>query len=77
MIFLINTKKSFLLGMEDRDIDLQLSAMSELTKEIANIVEQTLEKGNSELTPYDIEHILKITADVATNLKIQKKIVTV
>ena len=60
--------------MESKEIELQIMAISELTKEIGCIVEETLEKGNPDLTPSDIEHILKMTADVTNNMQITKKI---
>ena len=52
-------------------------AIAELTKEIGTVVEQTLEKGNSDLTPSDIEHILKMSSDVAYKIRLQNKELTV
>jgi len=44
-------------------------AMAELTKEIGSIVQRTINKGHKELTPSDIEHILKMTSDVTLKIK--------
>jgi len=44
-------------------------AMSELTAEVGAIVQQSINERHEELTPSDIEHILKITSDVTERLK--------
>ena len=44
-------------------------AMAELTKEIASLVQKSINRGNTELTPSDIEHILKMTTDVTLQIK--------
>ena len=44
-------------------------AMTELTKEIGSLVQRSVNQGNEELTPSDIEHILKMTSDVTSRIK--------
>ncbi len=44
-------------------------AMVELTNEIASLVQKSINLGNAELTPSDIEHILKMTTDVTLQIK--------
>jgi hypothetical protein len=44
-------------------------AMSELTKEISNIVLNSFNQGCDNLVSSDIEHILKITSDVTCKIK--------
>ena len=51
-------------------------AMSELTREINSIVKNSLDDGNENLTPSDIEHILKITSDVTHRIKYQTQKLT-
>lgn len=51
-------------------VDFDYLAISELTKEIGSIVENSF-SGNVSLTTLDIEHILKITSDVACRVKSQ------
>ncbi len=46
-------------------------AMSELTKEIGSIVQNSFNQGRGDLTSSDIEHILKITSDVTCKIKSQ------
>ena len=46
-------------------------AMAELHKEIGFIVQRTVDEGHKELTPSDIEYILKITSDVTHKIKIR------
>jgi len=46
-------------------------AMSELTAEVGAIVQQSINEGHEDLSPSDIEHILKITSDVTERLKSQ------
>ena len=50
-------------------IDSDYLAMAELTKEIASLVQKSINRGNTELTPSDIEHILKMTTDVTLQIK--------
>ncbi len=52
-------------------VDFDYLAISELTKEIGSIVENSFSSGNASLTTLDIEHILKITSDVACRIKSQ------
>jgi hypothetical protein len=51
------------------EIDLEYLAMAELTKEIGSLVQKSVNQGNKELTPSDIEHILKMTTDVTLQIK--------
>ncbi len=51
-------------------------AMTELTKEIGSLVQRSVDQGHQELTPSDIEHILKITTDVTLKIKDQPKELT-
>ena len=44
-------------------LDSDYLAMAELTKEIGSLVQRTINQGHKELTPSDIEHILKMTMD--------------
>ncbi len=50
-------------------IDSGYLAMAELTKEISSLVQKSINQGNKELTPSDIEHILKMTTDVTLQIK--------
>ncbi len=50
-------------------IDSGYLAMAELTKEIGSLVQRSVNQGNKELTPSDIEHILKMTTDVTLQIK--------
>jgi len=52
-------------------------AMSELTKEIGDIVLKSFNPGRENLIPSDIEHILKITSDVTHKIKSQLQELTV
>ncbi len=52
-------------------------AMAELTKEIGSLVEISANQGHQDLTPSDIEHILKMTSDVTYKMKLQIKELTV
>ena len=58
-------------------IDSGYLAMAELTKEISSLVQKSINQGNKELTPSDIEHILKMTSDVTHKMKLQIKELTV
>jgi hypothetical protein len=51
--------------------------MAELTKEIGSLVEKSVNQGHPDLTPSDIEHILKMTSDVTHKMKLQIKELTV
>ncbi len=44
-------------------------AMAELSNEIGSIVQKSIEEGHKELTPSDVEHILKLTTDVVLKIK--------
>ena len=52
-------------------LDSDYLAMAELTKEIGSLVQRSIDQGHQELTPSDIEHILKMTTDVSLKLKTQ------
>ena len=52
-------------------------AICELTKEIGAIVENSFNLGNTDLTPSDIEHILKITSNVTHKITSQLRELTV
>ena len=52
-------------------IDSEYLAMAELTKEIGSLVQKSVNQGNKELTPSDIEHILKMTTDVTLKIKLK------
>jgi len=56
--------------------DSDILAMSELTKEISSIVQNTVNRGDSDLIDSDIEHILKITSDVTHKIKSQLRELT-
>ena len=58
-------------------LDSDFLAMSELTKEIASIVQSTFDEGKKDLTSSDIEYILKITSDVTHKIKSQVQELTV
>ena len=52
-------------------LDSDYLAMSELTKEIGLIVNDSIDEGRTDLSSSDIEHILKITSDVTHKIKSQ------
>ena len=54
-------------------LDFDYFAISELTKEIGSIVQNSLDAGNTDLSSSDVEHILKITSDVTCKIKSQPK----
>jgi len=58
-------------------LDSDYLAMAELTKEIGSLVQRTINQGHKELTPSDIEHILKMTSDVTLKIKSKSKELTV
>ena len=51
--------------------------MAELTKEIGSLVQKSINQGRKELTPSDIEHILKMTTDVTLRIKSKSQELTV
>jgi hypothetical protein len=55
--------------LTNEKFDSEYLAMSELTKEIGLIVQDSLDEGQSDLSSSDIEHILKITSDVTLKIK--------
>ena len=57
----------------DEKLDSDYLAMSELTKEIGLIVSDCFDKGQTDLSSSDIEHILKITSDVTHKIKSQSR----
>ncbi len=58
-------------------LDSDYLSMAELTKELSSLVENSVNQGNQDLTPSDIEHILKMTSDVTHKMKLQIKELTV
>ena len=58
-------------------LDFDYFAISELTKEIGSIVQNSLDTGNTDLSSSDVEHILKITSDVTYKIKFQPEELTV
>ncbi len=58
-------------------LDSDYLAMAELTKEIGSLVQKSINKGRKELTPSDIEHILKMTTDVTLRIKSKSQELTV
>ena len=78
MIFLINNLDHKFFDMEfSEKTDTDILAMSELTKEIGAIIQKSVDEGNRDLTPSDIEHILKLTSDVTNKIKSEVKEITV
>ena len=78
MIFLINNLDQKFFDMEfSTRTDSDILAMSELTKEIGAILQKSVDEGNRDLTPSDIEHILKLTSDVTNKIKSEVKEITV
>ena len=63
--------------LEDEKLDSDYLAMSELTKEIGLIVNDSLNGGQTDLLSSDIEHILKITVDVTHKMKSQLQEITI
>ena len=58
-------------------LDSDYLAMAELTKEIGSIVQRCINQGRKELSPSDIEHILKMTSDVTLRMKSKSPELTV
>ena len=63
--------------MVNEKLDSDYLAMSELTTEIGLIVKDSFDKGRTELSSSDIEHILKITSDVTHKIKSQLQEITI
>ncbi|MBA4718580.1 MAG: hypothetical protein HRO68_05610 [Nitrosopumilus sp.] len=61
----------------NKKLDGDYLAMVELTREIGSLVEKSVNCGNTELTPLDIEHILKMTSDVTLGVKSKSPELTV
>ncbi|MCV0409789.1 hypothetical protein [Nitrosopumilus sp.] len=61
----------------DAKLDSNYLAITELTSEINSIVRKSFENGNEELPSSDVEHILKITSDVASKIRPRLKELTV
>ena len=51
-------------------LDYDFLAMTELTREISSIVQRTIDQNYEDLSPSDIEHILKMTSDVTLRMKL-------
>jgi len=78
MIFLINNADLKFNDMDcSEEYESDCVAMAELTKEIASLVQKSIDEGHEDLTPFDIEHILKMTSDVTHKIKIQSPELTV
>ncbi|MFB5626524.1 MAG: hypothetical protein ACE5RQ_07120 [Nitrosopumilus sp.] len=60
-----------------KKLDSDYLAMSELTKEIGDIVLKSFNQGRENLVPSDVEYILKITSDVTSKIKSQMNELTV
>jgi len=58
-------------------LDSDYLAMADLTKEIGSLVQKSINQGRKELTPSDIEHILKMTTDVTLRIKSKSQELTV
>jgi len=58
-------------------IDSDYLAMAELTKEIGFLVQRSINQGFEELSPSEIEHILKMTSDVILRIKSKSPELTV
>ena len=50
-------------------------AMSELTKEIGDIVLNSFNQGHENLAPSEVEHTLKITSGVVNKIKSPTKLI--
>ena len=71
MIFLINNPDLETVHMDcSEKLNSDYLSMTELTKEIGSIVQKSIDEGHQDLTPSDIEHILKMTSDVTLKMKI-------
>jgi hypothetical protein len=58
-------------------LDTNYLAITELTSEINSIVRRSFDSGNKELSPSDVEHVLRITSDVTSKIRPQLKELTV
>ncbi|KAF6247434.1 hypothetical protein C6990_02945 [Nitrosopumilus sp. b3] len=58
-------------------LDTNYLAITELTSEINSIVRRSFDGGNKKLSSSDVEHILRITSDVASKIRPQLKELTV
>jgi len=58
-------------------LDSNYMAISELTKEIGLIAKNSFDKGRTDLTSFDIEHVLKITSDVTHKIKSPLREITI
>ncbi|MBT8172824.1 MAG: hypothetical protein HKP26_06180 [Nitrosopumilus sp.] len=58
-------------------LDTNYLAITELTSEINSIVRRSFDSGNNELSQSEVEHILRITSDVASKIRPQLKELTV
>ena len=71
MILLINNHDLRIVDMDcSEKLNSDYLSMTELTKEIGSIVQKSIDEGHQDLTPFDIEHILKMTSDVTLKIKI-------
>jgi hypothetical protein len=52
-----------------KKLDSDYLVMSELTKEIGDVVLNSFNQGRENLAPSDAEHILKIISDVTNKIK--------
>jgi len=78
MILLINNHDLMIIDMDCSDkLNSDYLAMVELTKEIGSLVQKSVNQGHQDLTPSDIEHILKMTSDVTLKIKVQNPELTV
>jgi len=71
MILLINTPTNVICMMFDRNLESNYLAMAELNIEIGAIVQKSIDEGNDDLSPVDVEHIIKITSDVTKKINFQ------
>ena len=53
----------------DEKLDSNRLPICELAKEIVYIAKNSFDHGDADLTPSDVEHILKITSDVTHRIK--------
>ena len=58
-------------------LDSDCLAISELTKEIGLIVKNSFDEGRTDLTSFDVEHVLKITSDVTHKIKSPLREITI
>ena len=53
------------------NLELEYHAMAELTEEIGNIVQKSINEGREDLSSTDIKYILKITSNVTKKINSQ------